>query len=282
MGNASIYKSPAGESAVMALYDQALAYWPVPHEELRLPTRYGETFIIASGPAAAPPLVLLHGAASNALSWMGEVAAYSQRCRTYAVDIIGEPGRSAPARPSWNGPAYGEWLADVLDGLAVTKASLLGLSQGGWNALKFAVMYPERAARLVLLTPAGVTADRPSFLLRALAYSRLGRRGAAALNRYVFGGDSIDPAALAFMQTTMDNLRPRLERLRPFTDDELGRLAMPVLLLGGARDVIRDVAGIAARLGRFAPQLATRLYPARGHVLIGTAPDVMPFLRGGQ
>ena len=32
MGTKSIYKSPAGETAVMAAYDALLAHWPVPCE----------------------------------------------------------------------------------------------------------------------------------------------------------------------------------------------------------------------------------------------------------
>ena len=63
MSATSIYKSPAGEKELMALYDAALARWPVAHETLSLPTRHGETFLIASGERSAPPLILLHGAA---------------------------------------------------------------------------------------------------------------------------------------------------------------------------------------------------------------------------
>ena len=107
-----LYKSPAGEADVMALYDRVLSSWPVPHDDSRLTTRFGETFIIASGSRESPPLILLHGACSNAVSWIGEVGKYSQYFRTYAVDIPGDPGRSAPNRPSWNSVEYAEWLAD--------------------------------------------------------------------------------------------------------------------------------------------------------------------------
>jgi pimeloyl-ACP methyl ester carboxylesterase len=274
----TIYKSPAGEAEVMALYDKALAFWPVPHDEYRLPTRIGQTFIIASGPEQAPSLVLLHGAGSNALSWMGEAGAYSQHFRTFAIDIPGDPGRSAPSRPSWNGNAYADWLADVLDGLGIERSAVLGLSQGGWNALRFATLYPERVTRLVLLSPAGVTADRGSFLLRAVVLTRFGKRGADALNRYVFGGDEIDPAALVFMNTIMENFKPRIESLKTFSEAELRRVTMPVVLLGGAKDVIRDVSKISARMAEFLPQLTTHIFPERGHVLVGTAQYLIPLL----
>src|SRR4030066_36331 len=133
MTSESNYKSQAGESEIMALYDAVLARWPVPYETYNLTTRHGRTFVIASGEKSAPPLILLHGAASNAVSWVGEVPEYSACFRVYAVDIPGEPGKSAPNRPAWDGPGYAEWLGGVLDGLQINKTALLGISQGGWT-----------------------------------------------------------------------------------------------------------------------------------------------------
>lgn len=66
---ASIYTSPAGEDAVMALYNAVLTRWPVPYTTMHLPTRHGTTFVISSGDHTDPPLVLLHGAGTNATRW---------------------------------------------------------------------------------------------------------------------------------------------------------------------------------------------------------------------
>tara|TARA_B100001964_G_C14144114_1_gene558856 strand:- start:63 stop:305 length:243 start_codon:yes stop_codon:yes gene_type:complete len=65
MKGASIYKSPAGEKAIKDHYNSVLANWPVPKDELSVPTRHGRTFIIACGDETAPPLILLHGSGSN-------------------------------------------------------------------------------------------------------------------------------------------------------------------------------------------------------------------------
>jgi|GEM_PF-2227286 len=45
----------------MAAYDTALERWPVPYKCLAVPTRHGETHLIASSDLEAPPLVLLGG-----------------------------------------------------------------------------------------------------------------------------------------------------------------------------------------------------------------------------
>jgi pimeloyl-ACP methyl ester carboxylesterase len=89
MNENTLYRSDAGRREVMAFYDGALASWPLPHDDPMVKTRYGDTFVIASGEKSSPALVLLHGASSNAVSWVGEVETYAQRFRVYAVDIIG-------------------------------------------------------------------------------------------------------------------------------------------------------------------------------------------------
>ena len=69
------YRSAEGERAVQAIYGRALERWPLPLERRRAPTRHGETFVFEFGKPGAPPLVLLHGAASNSAMWAGAAAA---------------------------------------------------------------------------------------------------------------------------------------------------------------------------------------------------------------
>lgn len=278
MTTESIYKSPAGEKEIMALYEAVLVHWPIPSQTFTLPTRHGNTFIIAGGETTAPPLILLHGSASNAVSWAGDVSVYASRFRVYAVDIPGDPGKSAPNRLPWDGPGYAEWLADVLDGLNIQATALLGLSHGGWTTLKFAVHYPERVNKMVLLTPGGIMPTRPSFILRAVFFSLLGRWGAQKLNRFVFGRQPIHPDALKFMDAIMTHFRARIDKEYLFSDAELARLNMPILVLGGTEDVIRPVDQIIARLRKFAPQLQAEMIPEMGHVLVGTTERIIPFL----
>ena len=52
--------------------------WPIPHAELIVPTRHGDTFVIASGDAAAPALMLFHGSGANSSTWIREIAALSR------------------------------------------------------------------------------------------------------------------------------------------------------------------------------------------------------------
>jgi len=114
---ARIYKSAGGERAVRERYLEILKRWPAPNEQLRVPTREGETFIIANGDENALPLLLLHGSVANSAMWMGDVRAWAEHFRVYAVDMIGDAGFSAPSRPPLASDAHALWLDDVLQAL---------------------------------------------------------------------------------------------------------------------------------------------------------------------
>jgi pimeloyl-ACP methyl ester carboxylesterase len=274
----SIYTSPTGEQAVMALYDSLLSRWPVPYTTLNIPTRHGSTFVIASGAESAPPLVLLHGAGTNSTVWAGDVTDYSRQYRVLAIDLLGEPGKSAPNRPSWNGPAYAEWLEDLLNALKLEAVTIIGLSQGAWTALKFAVSQPERVTALVVLSPGGITPDKLSFVVRALPLLLLGRWGIKRINRMVLAGQSVPAEVEEAMTVLMTHFKVRVGALPIFSDTELRRLTMPVQLVMGAQDVLRDAEKITARMKQLVPHLTATIIPEAGHALVNARTYILPFL----
>ncbi len=274
----SLFTSPAGQRRVMELYDRMLARWPVDHARLEIPTRHGKTFVIAAGRDTAEPLILLHGAGSNSLMWVDDFAVYSRHFRVYAVDLIGEAGKSAATRPAWRGPAYEEWLADIYKGLGISRATIIGISQGGWTALKFATARPEQIDRLILICPGGIIPDRISFILYALTLRGMGSWGIRRLVRLLFGGQPVPEPVLAAMTTTIKHFRHRLGLPPLYTDQELARLTMPTHLIGGTRDALRDTGKIAERLRRLVPRLKVELIPGAGHAINDTTSSILPFL----
>jgi pimeloyl-ACP methyl ester carboxylesterase len=145
-------------------------------------------------------------------------------------------------------------LDDVLNELGATRANLVGISQGGRNALKFATTWPERVASLVLLAPAGVCAPRPRFLLRDLPLALFGSRGRRVFNRRIAAG-RIPSFALPYVDYFADDFRTRLAVPPLFRDEELARLEMPVLVLVGDRDVIFSAAHLMARMRQLVPHV---------------------------
>jgi len=273
-----IFKSEAGKKAILEKYESVLAAWPAPYEMLTLPTRLGNTAVIAWGDPAAPPLVLLHGSSSNAVMWIGDAAGFGAHFRVFALDIPGEPGKSEPARPPLTGPDYTNWLREVLDGLHIQKTRLAGISLGGWLALKFATACPERVEKLVLLCPSGVALQRKSFLPKVVFFMLLGQWGRQRILRLLSGDTPIPPAAGQYSLLISRQFKPRMEVIPLFSDAELGRLGMPVLLLAGEKDNLLPSQQTAERLQRLLPHVTTTILPGAGHVLIGLTNEMSDFL----
>jgi len=282
---AAIYKSPEGQEQVLARYAEVLGRWPVPCEHRRVPTCEGETFIVVSGPPAAPPVVLLHGSGANSAMWLRDVALWARARRVFAVDVIGEPGFSAPSRPPLTSDACARWLDDVMEGLAVTRASVVGVSFGGWLALDYAARRPHRVDKVVLISPGGVGSQRSSFLFKAVPLMLLGDWGrrkamALALGIVPANPDALDREIGTLAQLIARHFRFRPARLPIFGDDTLRRLTMPVMAIVGARDALLDSAATKRRLEQCVPHATIRLLPGVGHLVRDQAREVLDFLNG--
>ncbi|HEV7275307.1 MAG TPA: alpha/beta hydrolase [Devosiaceae bacterium] len=280
--SAAVYKSAAAGAEVEAEHRRVLAQWPVPKTELLLETRCGRTFVLACGPEGAPPVVLLHGSQANSAAWLPEVVLWSQQFRLYAIDMIGEAGLSAPVRPPLAGEAHALWLDDVLAGLGLTQAALVGTSLGGWLALDYASRRPAAVRALCLICPAGIGRQK-NFLLRALPLMLLGSWGKRKVRELVFGSAPEVPspeleAIGPLMEHIGRTVRPRVVRIPQLSDAQLQALRVPVLAIVGGRDVLLDSAETRDRLLRHAPRAEVVFIADGRHFLPGQGPRIMAFL----
>jgi pimeloyl-ACP methyl ester carboxylesterase len=280
-----IYKSAEGERAVRERYLRFLKYWPVPNRQFHVPTREGETFVIACGDEDAPPLLLFHGGVGNSSMWMGDVAAWSAHFRVYAIDMIGEPGLSAASRPRLASDAYALWLDDVMNALSLTRASLVGISLGGWLALDYATRRPDRVERLAVLCPGGVGRQKIGIALAAILLRMCGPWGKRKTREMVLGRTpaNLPPAIQKFTEFMLlihENFRPRLVKMPVFSDTLLQRLTMPVLAIAGGKDVLLDSAGTKRRLEQNLTDVDVRYLAETGHVIIRQTAPILEFLRG--
>jgi pimeloyl-ACP methyl ester carboxylesterase len=268
--NASIFKTAESETQYMDAYEAVLGLWSVPHEPLDVPTRFGTTHINASGPENAPAMVLLPGFSANSTQWFPNIAALSGRFRAYALDTIGQPGKSVPSGmlTASNSP---DWIADVLDGLGLEKACMAGISLGGWLTLNFALHMPERASRIVLLDPAasfeGVGA---AFFWHSLIPIMIHptRAGLIRYFRWMTRGYVVNRNWGELMVLGVLNTRPQPPiRATVFSDEELRRVQTPTLLLVGGRSVIYNPSRALRRATRLMPNLEAEIIPDASHAL---------------
>ena len=269
MAVVSQYKSEKARDKAFASYDSGLAHWPVPCETRFVETRFGATHLIASGPADAPPVVLIHGAATNATSWAWNVAALADRYRVYALDTIGDLGKSAGTRPAYGSGDHARWLSEVFERLGLGSTRVVGMSRGGWIAFHFTLACPDRVGRLVLMAPAFLQKMSTGFLLRGLLATLFPR---AAIVRGFF--KYLASRQYAGMPNwAMDGLiigwqagRPDSRQMPVIQDAELSSLHIPTLLLLGSEDPIYNAAKAASRVHSVAPHIQVEIIADAGHL----------------
>jgi pimeloyl-ACP methyl ester carboxylesterase len=285
------FKTAAGAERYLAAYDQTLASWPLPHEELDLLGSFGTTHLNVAGSNDLPPLLLLHGFGFSSTQWATNIAALSQHFRVYMPDVIDQMGKSVPTRLVQTRENYATWLIELLDALQIERVPVIGHSYGGWLSLNFALAFPQRVERLVLLSPAASFASlTPQFYIRGMAaalipirpliYSMIQwmttqpvQRGEAIVEQFVMGLRHFKPP---------QNGYPTL-----FGQDELRQLRPPTLLLVGDHEVIYDAKQVVERARQLVPGIQAELVPGGGHAFPMDQPDysnnrILEFLQAAQ
>jgi 4,5:9,10-diseco-3-hydroxy-5,9,17-trioxoandrosta-1(10),2-diene-4-oate hydrolase len=116
-----------------------------------------------AAPVAEPggmAVVMLHGGGPGASAWSNfgaNLPVFAERFRTLLVDQPGFGGSDKPAVTGHYFTFAADALAGLLDELGIDRAALVGNSLGGGTAVRFALRYPDRAGRLVLMGPGGLS-----------------------------------------------------------------------------------------------------------------------------
>ena len=269
----SLYKSPEGHRIMMARYDAALDNLTVPYESLFVPTRHGTTHLITAGPDDAPKIVFFHGRPANAAMWIGEINTFAQDFRVYAVDTLGELGKSAPTRLPLKGPAYGEWAADALENAGIKRARMVGMSNGGWLILKLATIAPQRIASATLFAPAGFVRVNRMFHLRGLiAYLRYPPH--KAVDRFL---RMLTPPELPVSEEAIESFALLFEHYRHLprssppilSDADLRCLDAPTTIIMGKHDVFNPRAVINRACRVLLNVVSAEILPNAGHMMEG-------------
>lgn len=260
-----------------AIYETWLARMGVPVESRMVRTFLGATHVLLAGEPDAPPLVLVHGAGMNALVWRGEIAELSREYRVIAPDVPGQTGRSARVRVPPLGNGAGRWLAETMDGVGVRRAPIIGASLGGWIAMKFALAYPDRAERLVLVAPGGiVTVDFQNFVRRGAWEVLLDRRRGYAR---MIQNMAVKPMAAELLDAVSEALRYQSIRtsVLPLVigDADMRRIQAPMLAILGKTDFFFPPDAVQARLRRLKPDARIVRLDASDHLIPFDQPEEM-------
>jgi 4,5:9,10-diseco-3-hydroxy-5,9,17-trioxoandrosta-1(10),2-diene-4-oate hydrolase len=260
---------------------------------------------------AGTPVVMLHGGgpgASGMSNFGDNLPVFAGRFRTLVVD---QPGYGKSDKPEITGNYFtfaADALAALLDELGIEKTHLVGNSLGGGTAVRFALTHPERAGRLVLMAPGGLSlnvfAPDPTEGVRRLAEfgappgpSR--EKMAAFLRTLVFDQRLItdeliderhaaasEPAALKAMASMGASFFDPASYEQGLLWREAHRLRHRVLLIWGREDRVNPVDGALVAL-KLIRRAQLHVFGGCGHwVQLEKAAEfnrlVIGFLEGGN
>lgn len=170
------------------------------------------------------PLILLHGNGENCDYFEHQIEYFSKQYHIFAIDARGH-GQSPRGEKPFTIEQFAEDLHDFMDEKGIERAILLGFSDGGNIVLTFALKYPERIDKLILnganLFPSGV---KPLYQWPIEVGYRIAK---------LFSKKSEQAKHNAELLGLMVN-EPHIE------PSDLARLTMPVLVIAGTKDMIKE------------------------------------------
>jgi len=200
---------------------------------------------------SGPEVILLHGLGGDSSNWSFTIPALAKSFHVYVPDQVGF-GESDKPLINYRVAT----LVDFLDGfcrkLAISKATIVGNSLGGWVALDFALGHPEKVTKLVLVDSAGYSQQRTGgaplardVLLRLNPSTLEDTRKLMAVVFYNKNYSSEQVAEMGFVRHLHKNDSPTINafidsilRGEDMLDGKLGAVKAPTLIMWGREDAL--------------------------------------------
>lgn len=179
-------------------------------------------------PPEAPIVVLVHGLGVSSRYMLPAARALAPHYRVYAPDLPGF-GRSSKSRQALTVSELADALAAWMGRVGIGRAALIGNSMGCQIIADFALRYPARLTRAILLGP---TMDPRARTARQQIWRLLidSTREPPA-QPFVVIASYLRAGPLRTWRTLQHALRDPIE-------DKLPRMAVPTIVMRGSRDPI--------------------------------------------
>lgn len=222
------------------LYDRAVeGLLDVSVTDAWVETTEDRTHVLTVGDPTDPSVVVFQGGnVTNpvTLAWFQGLA---DEYHLVAPDTPGQPGETALPEPA----DYGPWAVDVLDGLGIDRAPVVGVSHGGGVLLELAAHAPDRVGAAALVVPAGFGTHPSLALVRIVALSlayrlvpRCGLLTAALAPMFTEPIDAVEEVVVETIGTALRTADLRAEFPGPDDPSALDEFRGPTLAVLGERD----------------------------------------------
>ena len=142
------YRNKKAGEQILKTYDQLLNIWGCDIKDRDITTTYGTVHVIETGWEDGTPLVLFHGVGDDAaLMWVYNAKRLGEHYKVYAIDTMGGPGKSVPNENYNKDFDDIKCIDEVLNGLAVERAVIAGVSNGAYLVQAYTLKRPERVIK---------------------------------------------------------------------------------------------------------------------------------------
>jgi triacylglycerol lipase len=204
---------------------------------------------------SGPEVILLHGLGGDKGNWRMTLPVLAAKFHVYAPDQIGF-GQSDKPQINYRVATLVDFLNAFYKKLGIAKATLVGNSLGGWAAMDFALKYPDKVNRLVLVDSAGYSFKRTGGVAPArevlLGLNPSSLAGTKQLMALVFHNKAFSTDAVA-EQVFTEHLRKNdgytinsfvdsILRGEDIVDGKLSAIKAPTLIVWGRDDMLVPLA----------------------------------------
>lgn len=235
-----------------------------------------------------PPLLLVHGVAMRAEDWAPLFHALKTHHRIYAPDLLGYGESDQPRDCDYSIATQADVVRGFMDAMHLQQPDVMGVSMGGWIALRLAAEHPARVHRLALISSAGLSFDS-TLTETSFSATTLGEQRRSFALQSDLAPRLPDFILRDFLRLSKKkawivraSMRSMLSRRDLLLDGKLQRVRMPVLIVAGTNDRIVPF-DVAKRLHAAMPQ--SQLVPLEGcgHLAViecrrATLRALLPFL----
>ena len=232
------------------------------------------------------PIIFIHEFSGDHRAWETQVRYFSRRYRCITFCARGYPPSEVPD----NLEKYSQRRAvddakDALDHLKIAKAHVVGLSMGGFAAMNFGIIYPDRALSVVIggvgfgAEPEKTAQFRAEVELVAQRREKEGAKKFAPIYGAGPGREQLQMKDPRGYKEFIDQLSEHSEkgaamtlrgvqmrRPSPFDlEADLKKMTVPTLIMHGDED--RPALGTGAFLKRTIPSAGLVVLPKAGHTI---------------
>jgi pimeloyl-ACP methyl ester carboxylesterase len=192
--------------------------------------------------------------------------------------MIDGGGRSIPTKPTQRADHLTDWLDQLFTALQLEDhINLVGLSYGGWVTSQYALRFPRRLSRIIMLAPAGTVLPLSNeWIQRAMRIIQPGKEPIRDFFYWLMEDlaekDDLSRQTLdtlvedAYLSIQSFKMNPPVNTV-VLTDEQWSSIKVPALFVVGRNEKIYSPIDAVERLNRVAPQIKTKIIPDAGHDL---------------